>query len=191
MYDDDYEDDDDDYEDDENDDDEDGDDEEDGYGDDNEDPFGEDEEPEDDEKLNDDDGDEKGNAKKSKNKGDESENSIKGEGAVKGKLDTVAMNKLAQELKCPGVRTHYKCPFCKQESIYMEPIVTSLIRKTLWYISYMGDREQRYVCLNKKCKAYYQSGGPSARFVVGATGTLKTTHGLSTPQNPFSMRPQK
>ncbi len=202
MYDDDYDDDeyddddelDDEYDDDDDDDDEYDDDEEDGFGDDDDNPsgYGEDPEPEDEDELKDDEGE--ANAKKSKKKGqgqDSAEGEIKGkvEGKKGGAPDSVKMNKLAKQLHC-GPRTQKTCPFCKQKSIYAEPVGSTIIRSAIWYCVGM-DRGIRYVCLNPKCKAYFVPGAPKARFKDNNGGKLSTTHGLHTAENPFSLRPLK
>lgn len=179
-----------DYDDDE-DDESDEEDNEDPYGDGNEDPFGEeDPEPDDEDELKDD--DEKGSAKKSKKKGDGGEAQLEtggGKASVKGKLDVGKMNMRARSLHC-GPRTKHICPFCKQKSIFCEPPTSTIIRSSIWYIGGM-DRGVRYVCLNPNCKAYFKPGSPSARFKIGESGKLKTSHGLHTPHNPWSIRPIK
>lgn len=119
------------------------------------------------------------------------------QGKGNGKPSRAEMDKLAIQYKCAiagtsGFRTKYKCPFCKQESIYTEPAISYLVRRSTWNIIHIGDRPVRYVCLNKNCKAFFKPGSPAARFFsVAGTNLLSTTHGLQTPTNPFSPRPQK
>lgn len=126
--------------------------------------------------------------KKSKKEKTESEGTSSG-GKRKAILDPTAMNALASRLKC-GRRTKKVCPFCKQQSIYPEPMGTMMIRKTLYLIVGV-DRKKRFVCLNKNCKAFYKEGSPRARFVESPDGKLHTSHGLNKAENPMSMRPSK
>ena len=126
--------------------------------------------------------------KKSKKEKTESEETSSG-GKRKATLDPTAMNALASRLKC-GKRTKKVCPFCKQQSIYPEPMGSKLIRNGL-YLAVGANRKERFVCLNKNCKAFFDNG-PSARFVESLMGgNLHASHIIQTPTNPFSLKPKK
>lgn len=173
---------------------------EDGFGDDI-DPFGENEDPQDDEYENYESDNEDKEDKKTKNNKQKGKNGNKedGKAQVKGGLvsrkpDEGAMNREAAKLKCPG-RTRRRCPFCKQHSIYYEPMGPMMTRTTAQFIistltfnSINAWRNTRYVCLNPKCKAYYVK--TATRFIDSPTwdGALMTSHWLDTPRNPFSLK---
>lgn len=131
----------------------------------------------------------KENDKKEKKKKVKEETEEVSKGKKKVVLDPTAMNALASRLKC-GKRTKKVCPFCKQQSIYPEPMGTKMVRGTLLLLIGIN-RNPRYVCLNKNCKAFYKEGSPRARFVENFDGKLKTSHGFHTPENPMSIRPSK
>ena len=96
--------------------------------------------------------------------------------------------KEALKLKCPppypveGV----KCPKCKAKYIFLEPLVPAMVRNTA--VGLVGlVREQRYICLNPKCRASYVKTRTRFKFKFGH---LVMTHPFSsvTSENPFRIK---
>lgn len=159
---------------------------------------GDDEEDKEDDEEGEGEGDKKDKKKGKKDKDKDKEKKEK-EGKTKIKLknappDRGEMNDLARQLKAEKTFFPRTCPFCKQRSIYLEPIGPMLKRGTIQFIGSVitygaiKPRKLRYVCLNKNCKAFYLK--VHTRFVDSPTigGAIIPSHGLDTPANPWRIK---
>lgn len=73
------------------------------------------------------------------------------------------------------VKTDLTCPYCSKKSVYQEQIHEKIIRDMFW--SWCGlVREPRYICVNSKCRAYFNKH--KSRMKVGVSGNLTYTHFL-------------
>lgn len=159
---------------------------------------GEDEEDEEDDKGDDEDdegGKKKKKGKKDKDKDDKQEKEKKQKIKLKNAPpDRGEMNDLARQLKAEKTFFPRTCPFCKQRSIYLEPVGPMLKRTTIQFIlsvitrGAVNTRKLRYVCLNKNCKAFYMK--VHTRFIDSPTigGALIPSHFLDTPANPWRLK---
>jgi hypothetical protein len=161
---------------------------------DNEDPYGYDENLDEDEEdpLADKEEKKKKKKKSDKEEDEEADNktgfsiarSFLGRGQKQSKLDEVKMNSEARNHML--TRTKYKCPFCKQRSIYTEPPVNKIVRAIL---PFTNNQEERYVCLNRNCAAYYfNPNQASTEFVVGYSGNLKPKNIMGSPDKKFTIK---
>ena len=73
------------------------------------------------------------------------------------------------------VKTDLTCPYCRKKSVYQEQIHEKIIRDMIW--SWCGlVREPRFICVNPKCRAYFNKH--KSRMKVGVSGNLTYTHFL-------------
>lgn len=102
---------------------------------------------------------------------DTSEEDFDGKDSV---LDTIKFRVNAFKMMA-FQKTDMKCPYCEKKSIYMEQIHEKLFRDIVW--AWCGlTREPRYICVNKKCRAYFNKH--KSRMKVGYSGRLQYTHFL-------------
>lgn len=102
---------------------------------------------------------------------EENEEDFEGKDSV---LDTIKFRVNAFKMLA-FQQTDMKCPYCEKKSIYMEQIHEKLFRDIVW--AWCGlTREPRYICVNKKCRAYFNKH--KSRMKVGYSGRLQYTHFL-------------
>lgn len=142
-----------------------------------------DEESDDDKKSDDDDEESENNDDKESDDDDKESEDKTGDKKI-----VMQVIKEAVKLKCPPPYPidGMKCPKCRANYMFSEPIIPAMVRKTA--VGLVGFvRDQRYICLNPKCRANYIKTRTRFKYKCGQ---LVMTHPFSsvTSENPFRIK---